>query len=45
MHKSLRKYQVKGEWFKITEDNVGCYLAINKIKELVDENFSYVVAS
>jgi hypothetical protein len=40
VHQSLRKYQVKGEWFKVTED-----LAINTIKELVNENFSYAVAS
>ena len=40
VHQSLRKYQVKGEWFNITED-----LAINTIKELANENFNYAVAS
>ena len=40
VHQSLRKYQVKGEWFKVSED-----LAINTIKELVNESFNYAVAS
>jgi len=31
VHQSLRKYQAKGEWFKITKD-----IAINTIQELVD---------
>ena len=39
-HQSLRKYQVKGEWFKVSED-----IAINTIKELVNESFNYAVAS
>ncbi len=40
VHQSLRKYQVKGEWFNISKD-----LAINTIKELVNESFNYAVAS
>ena len=40
VHQSLRKHQVKGEWFKVSED-----LAINTIKELVNESFNYAVAS
>ena len=40
VHQSLRKYQVKGEWFKVSED-----IAINTIKELVNESFNYAVAS
>ena len=40
VHQSLRKYQVKGEWFKVSED-----LAINTIKEIVNESFNYAVAS
>ena len=40
VHQSLRKYQVKVEWFKVSED-----IAINTIKELVNESFNYAVAS
>ena len=40
VHQSLRKYQVKGEWFNVPKD-----IAINTIKELVNENYSYAVAS
>ena len=40
VHQSLRKYQVKGEWFKVSED-----IAINTIKEIVNESFNYAVAS
>ena len=39
-HQSLRKYQVKGEWFNIPKD-----IAINTIKEIVNESFNYAVAS
>ena len=40
VHQYLRKYQAKGEWFKVSEDT-----AINTIKELVNESFNHVVAS
>ena len=40
VHQSLGRYQVKGEWFKVSED-----LAINTIKEIVNESFNYAVAS
>ena len=40
VHQSLRKYQAKGEWFKITKD-----IVINTIKEIVNESFNYAVAS
>jgi len=40
VHQSLRKYQAKGEWFKVSED-----IAINTIKEIVNESFNYAVAS
>ena len=40
VHQSLRKYQVKGEWFNVPKD-----IAINTIKELVNESFNYAVAS
>jgi hypothetical protein len=40
VHQSLRRYQVKGEWFKISED-----IVINTIKEIVNESFNYAVAS
>ena len=40
VQQSLRKRQVKGEWFKVSKD-----LAINTIKELVNESFNYAVAS
>jgi len=40
VHQSLRMYQVAGEWFKITKD-----IAINTIKEIVNESFNYAVAS
>ena len=33
VHQSLRKYQAKGEWFKITKD-----IVINTIQELIDAN-------
>ena len=39
VHQSLRKYQVKGEWFKISED-----IAVNTIKEIVNESFNYAIA-
>ena len=40
VHQSLRKWNVKGEWFNIPE-----VLAINKTKEIVNESFNYAVAS
>ena len=40
VQQSLRKYQAKGEWFKVSEDT-----AINTFKELVNESFNHVVAS
>ena len=40
VHQSLRKCQVKGEWFNVPED-----IAINTIQELVNESFNYAVAS
>ena len=40
VHQSLRKYQVKGEWFNVPED-----IAINTIQELVNESFNHAVAS
>ena len=39
VHQSLRKYQVKGEWFKVSED-----IAVNTIKEIVNESFNYAIA-
>ena len=40
VHQSLRKWNVKGEWFNIPK-----VIAINTIKEIVNESFNYAVAS
>jgi len=40
VHQFLRKWNVKGEWFNIPK-----VIAINTIKEIVNESFNYAVAS